>query len=106
VKKLQDSKVRERYKDALKSKLDVHEAVNGDDIIGLWNSTKDKMIIAATEVRGVVVRKNGKVNETPWWGAEVKEAVNEKKKAWLDILAIGSSQEIVRTDENEKKERA
>jgi hypothetical protein len=35
VDKLQDPEVREQYKDALKSKLDGDEAVNGDDIIEL-----------------------------------------------------------------------
>jgi exonuclease III len=93
VERLSELDVKEKFQRRLYENLD--NSMNGmveDDLNELWNVLKKNVVECAKEVCGVSKRKHGSNVKPDWWDKEVREVVEEKKKAWLEVLALSVNQ--------------
>ncbi|KAJ2950375.1 hypothetical protein O0L34_g8618 [Tuta absoluta] len=76
------------------------------DIEEGWKGFKKGVVDVAIEVCGVSKRMKGKTQRSAWMTKEVQEAVQKKKKAWLDWLATKANRRMLKaTDEDVEKAR-
>lgn len=60
-----------------------------------WKEFKDGVIAVATQVCGVSKKNNTGSKRNEWWDDEVKEVIEQKKKAWLDLLASKANRRVL-----------
>ncbi|KAF9789999.1 hypothetical protein SFRURICE_002364 [Spodoptera frugiperda] len=68
-----------------------------------WKELKDAVIAVATQVCGVSKRKNPGSKRNEWWDDEVKEVIEQKKKAWLDLLASKANRRMLDISKKKKE---
>lgn len=78
--KLKDRKVQENFRELLKPKIPNTEVGSVEEE---WGKFKEAFVSSAEKSCGRVSGRM-KEKETPWWNERVKEAVQEKKKAWQE----------------------
>ena len=76
--KLKEPEKKQRLKEMIQSKSE--EATEEDSLEVLWMKFKTNITETADEVLGQKKPYQGKKKMTPWWSAEVKEAVKVKMK--------------------------
>ena len=75
-----------RKKNRLGTNEGYHGQVEGESVEKTWAEFKECILSAAVEVCGMRRRKNQQ-KRTSWWNNEMKEAVKEKKIAYLAMDA-------------------
>lgn len=73
----------------LKDRLNESEVScgSGDQIFWFWKLVIQTVTNVASDVRNVSKRIKGFQNKNVWFDSQVRKAVNEKNKAWLDWLS-------------------
>ncbi|XP_050563412.1 uncharacterized protein LOC126912929 [Spodoptera frugiperda] len=95
VERLREEKACDEYRKLLNERT--RELLEGEEwkIEEFWKELKDAMIAVATQVCGVSKIKNPGSKRNEWWDDEVKEVIEQKKEAWLDLLASKANRRML-----------
>ena len=99
VENLQDSSVKEEYVEKVKEKLMGVDEIC--EIEELWMTIKTGIVDAAIEVCGVSKRRKGRIQKSVWKNKEVQKLLKEKKKAWMDWLAVKANRKKQKATDDE-----
>ncbi len=98
VEKLQEMEKREEYRSVVERRLSMYELDEMEGVDRVCKVFAEEVCAACEEVCGVRKRGRG-VQGTAWWNDEVKQAVEQKKKAFDEWIASRG-----RREEREKRE--
>lgn len=95
VEALWDESTKSLYQQRLATKISADPISDGDDLEYCWEKLKNQINEAAKEALGTrkIKPKRGP-SKTPWFRNEIKVKCEEKRRAHLDYLTLGTSESL------------